>query len=182
MSYQECLRYVGNNLISIKVLYYSFENARSSFTNTLHFQPILMAYAKHAGLANPSCQLYMLFYYLGPASVAITLRRSRKITHMKSTQVEYGSISSMADVVLEEFGTAADDRLWPNYSQIRFASFVAIWDIGAQSMVYAGELCSCFLSIRFFWRFGSLKYETCVVILQVIISQDLQYSPSYILV
>ncbi|KAL7462171.1 hypothetical protein ACHAXS_002560 [Conticribra weissflogii] len=34
-----------------------------------------MAYAKHAGLANPRCQLYMLFYYIGPASVGLTLRR-----------------------------------------------------------------------------------------------------------
>lgn len=97
-----------------------------------------MAFAKHAGLANPSCQLYMLFYYLGPASVAITLRRSTKVAGMKSPQGEYGSIS-MGDVVVEEYGTATDDRSWPNYNQIKFASFVALWDIGAQSMVYAGE-------------------------------------------
>lgn len=97
-----------------------------------------MAFAKHAGLANPSCQLYMLFYYLGPASVAITLRRSTKVAGMKSPQGEYGSIS-LGDVVVEEYGTATDDRSWPNYNQIKFASFVALWDIGAQSMVYAGE-------------------------------------------
>ena len=36
-----------------------------------------MAYAQHAGLADPRCQLYMLFYYVGPASVAFTLRRRR---------------------------------------------------------------------------------------------------------
>lgn len=103
-----------------------------------------MAYAKHAGLADPSCQLYMLFYYLGPASVAITLRRSRNIKHAKSLS-EYGSLS-LGDVVVEEYGTATDDRLWPNYNQMKFASFVALWDIGAQSMVYAGEKlrCHCF--------------------------------------
>ena len=33
-----------------------------------------MAYAQHAGLANPSCQLYMLFYYIGPALAAFSLR------------------------------------------------------------------------------------------------------------
>lgn len=33
-----------------------------------------MAYAQHAGLANPSCQLYMLFYYIGPALAGFTLR------------------------------------------------------------------------------------------------------------
>ena len=96
-----------------------------------------MAYAKHAGLADPGCQLYMLFYYLGPASVAVTLRTVKSIKRPKS-ESEYGSIS-IGDVAVEEYGTALDDRLWPNYEQIKFASFVAIWDIGAQSMVYAGE-------------------------------------------
>ena len=37
-----------------------------------------MAYAHHAGLADPRCQLYMLFYYIGPASVAVTMRRRRR--------------------------------------------------------------------------------------------------------
>mmetsp|Transcript_25473 Transcript_25473/g.54809 ORF Transcript_25473/g.54809 Transcript_25473/m.54809 type:complete len:322 (+) Transcript_25473:173-1138(+) len=47
-------------------------------------QPILMSYAQHAGLANPRCQLYMLFYYIGPASVAFTMRcRRRRISHEK---------------------------------------------------------------------------------------------------
>jgi hypothetical protein len=26
-----------------------------------------------------------------------------------------------------------------SFSQIKFASFIALWDIGAQSMVYAGQ-------------------------------------------
>lgn len=36
-------------------------------------QPLLMTVVKNAGLADPMCQLYMLFYYLGPALVAFTL-------------------------------------------------------------------------------------------------------------
>ena len=32
-----------------------------------------MTVVKNAGLADPSCQIYMLFYYLGPAFVAFTL-------------------------------------------------------------------------------------------------------------
>ena len=31
------------------------------------FQPIIMRLIKDAGLADPTCQLYMLFYYLGPS-------------------------------------------------------------------------------------------------------------------
>lgn len=36
-------------------------------------QPILMTTCRNAGLANSSSQLYMLFYYIGPASVIIPL-------------------------------------------------------------------------------------------------------------
>jgi drug/metabolite transporter (DMT)-like permease len=36
-------------------------------------QPLLMTICKNAGLADSSSQLYMLFYYLGPASVVVTL-------------------------------------------------------------------------------------------------------------
>jgi len=35
-------------------------------------QPLLMTVAKDAGLTDPRCQLYMLFYYIGPALVALT--------------------------------------------------------------------------------------------------------------
>ena len=46
--------------------------------NSRQSQPLLMVLAKHAGLADPRCQLYMMFYYLGPASVAFTLRRRHR--------------------------------------------------------------------------------------------------------
>lgn len=32
-------------------------------------QPLIMTFAKDAGIANPSCQIYMVAYYLGPACV-----------------------------------------------------------------------------------------------------------------
>jgi hypothetical protein len=53
-------------------------------------QPILMAYAQHAGLANPSCQLYMLFYYIGPALAGFTLRCRRGRTNNGGGGVEGG--------------------------------------------------------------------------------------------
>lgn len=46
-------------------------------------QPILMAYAHHTGLANARCQLYMLFYYIGPASVAFSLSCPRRRSSAK---------------------------------------------------------------------------------------------------
>ena len=36
-------------------------------------QPLLMTLLKDSGVADPSCQLYMLFYYLGPASIILSL-------------------------------------------------------------------------------------------------------------
>ena len=36
-------------------------------------QPLIMALCKNAGLADPSCQLYMLFYSLGPSIIMIPL-------------------------------------------------------------------------------------------------------------
>lgn len=36
-------------------------------------QPLLVTICKSAGLADPNCQLYMLFYYLGPASVGLKM-------------------------------------------------------------------------------------------------------------
>lgn len=57
-------------------------------------QPILMAYASHAGLANPKCQLYMLFYYIGPASVAFTLRCRRR-TKQKKEETKNDSMQQL---------------------------------------------------------------------------------------
>ena len=36
-------------------------------------QPLLMTVAKDAGLADPTCQLYMFFYQLGPTAVGLSL-------------------------------------------------------------------------------------------------------------
>ena len=36
-------------------------------------QPLIMALAKDAGIADPSCQLYMVAYYLGPAFVSFSV-------------------------------------------------------------------------------------------------------------
>jgi drug/metabolite transporter (DMT)-like permease len=38
-------------------------------------QPLIMAIAKEAGIADPSCQLYMVGYYLGPACVLFNVPR-----------------------------------------------------------------------------------------------------------
>ena len=109
-------------------------------------QPILMAYAKHAGLGDAKCQLYMLFYYIGPASVAFSLRRSgggRKRNNNAGSQ--YGSTSSNTNggESSGDGGNVAvavnEDRSWPTVPQVKVASGIALFDIFAQSIVYAGN-------------------------------------------
>jgi drug/metabolite transporter (DMT)-like permease len=86
-----------------------------------------MAYAQQAGLANPKCQLYMLFYYIGPALVA---------TQMKC---QSSSSSSNQQIKNTKFTTHDGERLWPSKVIILKASGIALFDIFAQSMVYTGN-------------------------------------------
>jgi len=116
-------------------------------------QPILMSYATHAGLANPKCQLYMLFYYIGPALAIFTFRWSPR-TKQKSD-------SSMQQLLSEDDQTkrynSQDDNSfdasshmpkdveeeeedWPSNRMLLIkASGIAIFDLFAQSMVYTGN-------------------------------------------
>ena len=90
-------------------------------------QPILMAYAKHAGLGEPRCQLYMLFYYVGPAAVALSLRRGGEGNNSRDRGGD-------------------EQRAWPSRSLLIRAAGIAAFDIFAQSMTYTGECARC----RFF--------------------------------
>jgi len=74
-------------------------------------QPLLMTLAKYAGIADPKCQLYMLFYYIGPAMVSLT--------------ISYDSTSS-------------NDKP-PSKAAIRNSALIAVIDIFAQAMNYTGS-------------------------------------------
>jgi drug/metabolite transporter (DMT)-like permease len=71
-------------------------------------QPLIMTLCKQAGLADPECQLYMLFYYLGPASVILGLNVWEP--HIP----------------------------WPSAMTILKACGIALFDICATSMNYTG--------------------------------------------
>lgn len=72
-------------------------------------QPLIMTLAKEAGIADPTCQLYMLFYYLGPASVICYLLSNK------------------------------DNTNWPSASALCKASCIAAFDFIAQAMNYTGS-------------------------------------------
>jgi drug/metabolite transporter (DMT)-like permease len=116
-------------------------------------QPILMAYASHSGLANPKCQLYMLFYYIGPSLAAFTLRCSPR----KHKQISDSSMQQLLsnDDRKKQYNAQDDAALnapsqnqndmdeeaehWPSRTLLLKASGIAIFDIFAQSMVYTGN-------------------------------------------
>ena len=82
-------------------------------------QPLLMTVAGKIGVADPRAQLYMLFYYAGPASVGLTLRRRR-----------YASATE---------GSKRDERYWPSIPTILRAASIAVLDVFAQSLNYTGN-------------------------------------------
>jgi len=120
-------------------------------------QPILMAYASHAGLANPKCQLYMLFYYIGPALAGFSLscspRKKRKIDKQKSDSSMQQLLSqddqknrynaqddNSVDVLSNNHNDVEEEEeYWPQGTLLIKASGIAIFDIFAQSMVYTGN-------------------------------------------
>ena len=61
-----------------------------------------------AGLADPSCQLYMLFYYLGPASAFFIIWNNKS------------------------------PDPWPSHLTILKACGISVWDVTAQSINYTG--------------------------------------------
>lgn len=72
-------------------------------------QPLLMTLCKDAGLADPNCQLYMLFYYLGPASVGFKL-----------------------------WWNQHNEECMPSWKMILRAGLITLFDITAQAMNYTG--------------------------------------------
>ena len=107
-------------------------------------QPILMSWASHAGLANPKCQLYMLFYYIGPALVALTMRR-RPAKRRESSALQRDAVPSASHYgSTTQTGPPLDDdeddaRFWPSTNLALKAAGIAVFDIFAQSLTYTGN-------------------------------------------
>jgi drug/metabolite transporter (DMT)-like permease len=78
-------------------------------------QPLLMTVCKEAGLADPTAQLYMVFYYAGPASLGFCSSSSASSTSHSSPPSARSSFRKQLQ-----------------------ASGIALFDIGAQAMNYTG--------------------------------------------
>lgn len=88
-------------------------------------QPLLMTLAREAGLADPSCQLYMLFYYLGPSCVWFSLRKTS--TLWPSQKALYKALLiACCDLVSQTVNFTGSSMAGPTLFAIIYSS-VAVW-------------------------------------------------------
>jgi len=89
-------------------------------------QPLLMTLAKEAGLANPNCQLYMLFYYLGPASVVFMLLADKNTTWPSPTALCKASCIAVFDFAAQALNYTGSAMAGPTLFAIIYSS-VTVW-------------------------------------------------------
>ena len=92
-------------------------------------QPLLMTVAGKVGVTDPRAQLYMLFYYAGPASVGLTLRRRHRQPQTASATEDEKQVPTSTE----------DERYWPSLPTILRAASIAVLDVFAQSLNYTGN-------------------------------------------
>jgi drug/metabolite transporter (DMT)-like permease len=96
-------------------------------------QPLLMTLVKSAGLGDPTCQVYMLFYYIGPTMVVFSLCCPSKNVSGTTRMTTSPSTSSGNNNDNINNNSPASKNL------ILKASSIALIDIIAQSMNYTGS-------------------------------------------
>lgn len=87
-------------------------------------QPLLMPIVENAGLADPSCQLYMLFYALGPALVSLSLVRSSRGPTI--SMVGKAATIAVVDIVAQTANYTGASMAGPTIFAIIYSS-VTIW-------------------------------------------------------
>mmetsp|Transcript_35654 Transcript_35654/g.86313 ORF Transcript_35654/g.86313 Transcript_35654/m.86313 type:complete len:361 (+) Transcript_35654:90-1172(+) len=88
-------------------------------------QPLLMTSLKDAGVADPSCQLYMFFYYLGPACFIFTLLGDRSEWPSNRAIIKAVGIA-MFDIVAAAMNYTGASMAGPTIFAIVYSS-VTVW-------------------------------------------------------
>ena len=88
-------------------------------------QPLLMTILKASGLADPSCQLYMLFYYMGPASVSLSFLSSNATMPPWSLVLKAGIIA-LWDLIAQAMNYTGAALAGPTIFAILYSS-VTVW-------------------------------------------------------
>ena len=89
-------------------------------------QPLIMTLVKKAGLADPSCQLYMLFYYLGPASIVLRLVFDKGTVWPCQKTLYKALVIACCDLVSQTINYTGSSMAGPTLFSIIYSS-VAIW-------------------------------------------------------
>ncbi|CAJ1968880.1 unnamed protein product [Cylindrotheca closterium] len=89
------------------------------------FQPLLMTSLKDAGVADPTCQLYMFFYYLGPASFIFTLSGDRSEWPSNRAIIKAVGIA-LFDIVAAAMNYTGASMAGPTIFAIVYSS-VTVW-------------------------------------------------------
>ena len=84
-------------------------------------QPLVMSLIKDAGIADPRAQLYMLFYYLGPASVALSVKIWPTPKHFGRT-----SLIAIFDLAAQAMNYTGSTLAGPTIFAIIYSS-VTVW-------------------------------------------------------
>jgi len=85
-----------------------------------------MTLAKQAGLADPSCQLYMFFYYLGPASVVVLVLASKDTTYPSQKALRKALLIACCDLVSQTVNYTGSSMAGPTIFALIYSS-VAVW-------------------------------------------------------
>lgn len=99
-------------------------------------QPLLMTICKGAGLADPTAQLYMFFYYLGPAMLVVNViqdyRQQAQYRLPSSTETSSSSLTATIST------PAIVKPILPTKRAIIKACLIALFDIASQGLNYTG--------------------------------------------
>lgn len=89
-------------------------------------QPLLMTLAREAGLADPSAQTMMFFYYLGPASVMLLLLVRKDTVWPSQKALRKALLIACCDLVSQTMNYTGSSFAGPTLFAIIYSS-VAVW-------------------------------------------------------
>lgn len=89
-------------------------------------QPLLMTLCKHAGLADSTAQLYMFFYYLGPATLVLTLWQDSYQEKPSCRAFLKASCISLWDLVAQAFNYTGASMAGSTIFAVIYSS-ITIW-------------------------------------------------------
>jgi drug/metabolite transporter (DMT)-like permease len=89
-------------------------------------QPLIMTLCKQAGLADPSAQLYMLFYYLGPAFLIFTLKSEKQASTPTKRMLLKATVIAIIDIGAQALNYTGASLAGPTIFSVVYSS-VTVW-------------------------------------------------------